>query len=342
MAERPLLFASPDLKCPDSWPGARFDLHKMYPTFHTWPERERTLAMIEFYAVMYFEEAIFGGTMDLERRDTLLTLGTINPVKEGAHPRLMDHFSQNAIYSLSRRDAEAKRLLGVCKTLSKVKNSCCPNAYISFDIPSFSFQLWTLRKVRQGEIPTISRVDMDKDHAARDKELGKLHCIECTCEACQDPQNSDRKRKLATDDPKLRTPKGIEEWCADSTLPDDYYSNPSLEKLRRMEEEKLEGSDVYLRTLVNLMQSYLALGDLEGAREARRKIIDVSHGFERKEETWSGQHELLKNFRGLGDLTELPIWQARLQKRTPPKPKAAFTVPTFMRCPHGMIVPRRV
>jgi hypothetical protein len=197
-----------------------------------------------------------------------------------------------------------------------------------------------VRNVREGEELTISRINMDEHYWYRSQQLELEYCLRCHCEACVDPEASDRRRIAAKMDPRLKLPNDIDGWCADPRLPDNMYARLIYEKLRRMEEEKLEGSEVYLQTLTYSMQSCLALGQLAEAKEVQRRIIGLSHEFLTREETKTGKVELVKTLCERWDLTTFSIWRARVKLRIPSNPNP--NPPPIPRAPTAGLCPRQI
>jgi len=337
-AERPLLLTSPMVHCPK--PTKEHDISKMFPA-RLMTASDHRFSLMEFYDRVYYEDAINGGSMDPAKREAYLAF-TTPKMSKGDTGRLVDRFSHNAIPATKRPDPEGKKFYGICEKLSRIKQSCSPNCYISFDIPTLSFKLWALRRIRRDEEITISRVSIDMEEKERDKQLYQLYGVECPCAACREPEASDKRRALAMNDPTLRLPEEIEEWCTSTRLPNDLYSKRGIQKLRRMEAEGLEGSDAYLITLTYMMRSHLALGELALAKAVQQRIIGLSHDFLGREETWDGKVGLVKSLGEARNLTRLSFWRARVEKRVPLKfmPIPKPPVPSFSGhvCPHGLLV----
>jgi len=278
--------------------------------------------------------------MDPERRKAYLDFQP-PPPPYGPPPgmrKMIDPFSYQPVPAITQNDLEGKQFYGVCQVLSKAKNSCSPNCYIGFDLPTFSFKLLTVRKVAKGEELTVARIAVGKKYAERSHMLTLWYGRPCECTACLQGALADVRRTRALKDPELEFTTEIERWCTRPSLPDDYYLKIARERMRRIEEEKLEAAEAYVVTLTYLMRSHLALGEMEEALVVQKRLMGLAHGSEFESETFKGKVNLMKELAGSREeLKKLPIWRARVEKRliAPPKETPKVIGGWNALCPHG-------
>ncbi|PBK92458.1 SET domain-containing protein [Armillaria gallica] len=121
----------------------------------------------------------------------------------------------------------------VYNVLSKINHSCSPNALRKFYMSSFSMQLRAARDIEEGEEIFTAYTDILLLAADRAKDLAP-YGIQCTCRACLDCTKSDPIR-VAID--------------------------PAVKTLARIEEEELQGSPAYHKTLYQLYNAYMSQND---------------------------------------------------------------------------------
>lgn len=119
-------------------------------------------------------------------------------------------------------------------------DSCSPNTATMFDMASFSFRLYAVRDIADGEELTYSYLDITAPAAFRQKTL-EPYGFRCTCRACRDPHTSDARR--ATMQRREVSPALMAMWA----------------------EEGLQATAMYPQHAVVLMERYISLGDAENA-----------------------------------------------------------------------------
>jgi len=107
------------------------------------------------------------------------------------------------------------------------------------------------RVIEEGEEITTQYIEVEADFEERSKQLQKLYKMVCTCAACSDPVNSDKRRR------ELRS-------FFVAIKPEDVL-NPLLKKLKYMEEEGLHAVDRYSSTLELILNFYMNIADEENA-----------------------------------------------------------------------------
>ncbi|TFY78316.1 hypothetical protein EWM64_g5699 [Hericium alpestre] len=169
----------------------------------------------------------------------------------------------------NRADHETT-ISGVCDTLSRINHSCCPNADVYFDMPSFSFVLSAVRDIPAGTDVTVGYCDLTDPAAARQKDLTP-YGFTCTCVACVSPNSSDPRR--ATIAASFPDPKFVVRmWLMNVVLPDDYVIQDSQRMIRLIEEEGLQSAWCYTLHFAVLAMAYAALGQRENYLQARERV----------------------------------------------------------------------
>ena len=150
--------------------------------------------------------------------------------------------------------------------------SCCPNATWTFDIASFSFQLWAVRDIRESEEITISYLDLSSSYDERKQNLLRLYKFECDCLACKHHHITSSRRKLILDRDSLANIV-VKVRMTDLSLPEGHLLGPALERIDICDEEGLHAADVYLAQLHILFLCYVVLGNRVGAEICGRMLL---------------------------------------------------------------------
>lgn len=143
--------------------------------------------------------------------------------------------------------------------LSRCNHSCNPNAVWSWDVSTLSLTVTALRPIALGEEITISYIPLDGDHTVRQQALKDVYGFDCTCDECTLPPYESDDRSIAVeiveeqgDEPEYSCGSGrdenmvdpifltLEEWCADSTLPNNILINAHKNALYYIEQQNLE------------------------------------------------------------------------------------------------------
>ncbi|KAJ7072777.1 hypothetical protein C8F01DRAFT_957368, partial [Mycena amicta] len=81
----------------------------------------------------------------------------------------------------------------VCEYISRINHSCSPNTQRFFDKTTFSWRLYAVRDIADGEELTFMYSALYKPAAERKTVLDQYH-FTCTCAACMDAPSSDARR----------------------------------------------------------------------------------------------------------------------------------------------------
>ncbi|TFY76885.1 hypothetical protein EWM64_g7124 [Hericium alpestre] len=144
---------------------------------------------------------------------------------------------------------------------------------VTFDLKSFSFVLCVLCDVDAGIPITISYLHNIgiMSTAKRQHDLVP-YAFKCTCISCASPAISDLHCREIADTP-VKPLKLVRCWMDNAHLSDDYLMQPSLRILQLVTEEGLEFTDTYIQHLVQLVATYVALGDRKNYLWAHERII---------------------------------------------------------------------
>ncbi|KAK7061308.1 ER lumen protein-retaining receptor [Favolaschia claudopus] len=195
----------------------------------------------------------------------------------------------------------------ICKHISRLNHSCSPNTYPAFDIPSFSFSLYAVRDIAEGEELTFQYMDVLTSAAERQKSLRRYDLV-CTCPACTDPAASDPRRAAI----RAYTPNTLM-WAADSKFSDDFLINNCLEQLELLTKEGLEHCYKYFEVTVALMHAYICLGDAENASKWAAIVV---------KQVWRDDEEDRKNAKALVDPNNVAAYKAHTFWRSRVNPAA--------------------
>ncbi|KAJ7503037.1 hypothetical protein B0H11DRAFT_1987551 [Mycena galericulata] len=141
----------------------------------------------------------------------------------------------------------------VCRQISRLNHSCSPNTIAHFDLATFSYRLFAARDIPRGEELTLTYTSLHSLTEARQKEL-EPYGFQCSCSACRSPSQSDARRALSI-----------------SISMDNV--DDCLEKLSLLEDEGLEATPEYCKTLKSLVDLYFGLGDAKSVGKYARKLV---------------------------------------------------------------------
>ncbi|KAK0433406.1 hypothetical protein EV421DRAFT_1430216 [Armillaria borealis] len=147
------------------------------------------------------------------------------------------------------------RYTSVFKDLSRINHSCSPNTHRKFYMSSFSMQLRAARDIEEGEEIFTNYTGILRPAAERAEDLG-IYGIKCTCRACLDPAKSDPVRAAVLNRPCVTVPKMREAGARP-----DAWIDPAVQTLMRIQEDGLEGSQEYYKTLHQLYNAYVHQND---------------------------------------------------------------------------------
>ncbi|KAI0312422.1 hypothetical protein OF83DRAFT_660297 [Amylostereum chailletii] len=205
----------------------------------------------------------------------------------------MDAQRRNAFYALANtrtKDNRAVNVLGIVATngfdaselcekdrpdamggypvvgtdVSRLNHSCSPNATYSFQPDTFGMELRAARRIRAGEEVTISYCPIFDTHEVRRQKLA-LYGFDCTCAACSNPIVSDGVRCRSE--------------FQDPLQPGVASITTSLDLLKALEHEGLQGSSQYVNYLKCASEAYHRAGDAAKAEEYRVKVFKAALGW---------------------------------------------------------------
>jgi hypothetical protein len=201
-------------------------------------------------------------------------------VPDVPHPELSTH---RAIFLNTSRcnhrlvSALFYLFLGCCANLYGLPNSCSPNAKWEWDTLTFSLYLSAVRPIRLGEEITIQYISSVRPWEERQASLRSLYGFTCYCSACTLPSSiatlkSDQAR--ATLDQFWSTLPTFEEWCLDTSMPDDILINAHAHALKLIEHEGLQVLDCG-KHVDAIAMCYGAMEDVEMFRSWTEKVRDL-------------------------------------------------------------------
>ncbi|KAJ7747769.1 hypothetical protein B0H16DRAFT_1554505 [Mycena metata] len=170
----------------------------------------------------------------------------------------------------------------VCKEISRLNHSCCPNTTWHFDLPTFSFQLFATRDIAKDEELTISYIGLGEP--AKDRQLAlEPYGFQCTCPACLAPSFSDVQRAS----------------CLSMPVPN---IGDGLIKLALIEEAGLQGGNTYSKTLKIVMELCIGAGDAESASTYAKKLAN---------RVWSAEANEARAYTNPTAIHSHPLWIER-------------------------------
>ncbi|KIK69294.1 hypothetical protein GYMLUDRAFT_152915 [Collybiopsis luxurians FD-317 M1] len=183
----------------------------------------------------------------------------------------------NGLAAGELRDKDTTGAVGLysatCKDSSRINHSCCPNAIYRWIPESFSMRVRAVRDIPPGTEISIPYCDTLASAAERAVALASYGITSCNCSpSCRDPKLSkisDERRfrfksQIIALTPPFEKPK--------PGVPKDAWVAPALERLRELEEEQLESTSEYKRTVHQLVNIYIFLQDIGKAFLYGRKL----------------------------------------------------------------------
>ncbi|KAF7351082.1 Aldehyde dehydrogenase [Mycena sanguinolenta] len=203
---------------------------------------------------------------------------------------------------------ETNEYSAICKDISRLNHSCSPNTAPRFHKPSFSYRLYAVRDIAEGEELTYQYTDVMQSAAKRQAEL-KPYDFVCACPACKDPSTSDPRRVSVA-----------KFWAANSGMLTFSFLNDTLfAKCRKQIEliigEGLEHHPVYFDVVRLLMEGCIAYGDAQGASEWAAKL-DKCHWDENR-----NNKDVLELLKSGPPYEEHPLWRTLIDAGVPGQPK---------------------
>ncbi|KAJ7686553.1 hypothetical protein B0H17DRAFT_1332780 [Mycena rosella] len=176
LSERALLIAPGHLFGDDDYPSS----------FSEAQIQQAILVQAEQYLKVAFDR------MDPEDKTAYMALANSH-LQDGSGP-ILGIMRTNGVGAgpLTRPGTPPMPYSAVCKEISRLNHSCCPNTTALFDMPSFSFRLFALRDIASGEELTYPYIDVTAPAAERQKAL-EPYGFRCTCPACRDPTSDARR-----------------------------------------------------------------------------------------------------------------------------------------------------
>jgi hypothetical protein len=131
---------------------------------------------------------------------------------------------------------------------------------------SFSYQLFSVRDIANGEELTYQYTHVSCSAAERRKELVPYDFF-CACPACTDAAASDVRRTTI----EAFSPNVLE-WVLDPKLADDWFVAQCLKHLALIVQEGLEHLPQHYSLVKALMEAHICLGDAQAASEGAAKL----------------------------------------------------------------------
>ncbi|KAJ7030033.1 hypothetical protein C8F04DRAFT_1398127 [Mycena alexandri] len=153
--------------------------------------------------------------------------------------------------------------------LTRNLTSCSPNTAPRFDMASFSYRLYALRDIADGEELTFQYTDVSQPAAQRNERLRPYEFV-CDCAACKDASASDARRK------KIETFGASANRLFDAALADGTRMTKFLamchEHLALIAQEGVEHFLVYFDIVKIMMDAHIWLKDTQKASEWAEKL----------------------------------------------------------------------
>ncbi|KAJ7270069.1 hypothetical protein B0H12DRAFT_1009152 [Mycena haematopus] len=157
-------------------------------------------------------------------------------------------------YSVEEQRKGKGMYSAVCKEISRLNHSCSPNTLAHFDVVTFSFQLFAVRDIAEGEELTLTYTGLNLPAEMRQSNL-EPYGFRCTCSACCTPSTSDVQREIS-------------QTMEISNIDD------GLLKLALLEEQGLTACDPYCEALKTIMELYISMGDADNGRMYAKKLVN--------------------------------------------------------------------
>ncbi|KAF7289263.1 Aldehyde dehydrogenase [Mycena indigotica] len=169
----------------------------------------------------------------------------------------------------------------VCDNISRLNHSCSPNTCPRFDRASFSYWLYAVRDIAEGEELTYQYSDVLVSKVERNEETEK-YGFACMCAACKEPtaESDKRRSEIAASVPSVLT------WAMDWGLPDDWLIKKAIRLLVLLQKENIQHVEAYSTATHAILEAYICLGDSKNASKWAARAI---------QQTWSElYHERLQ------------------------------------------------
>ncbi|KAK7057595.1 aldehyde dehydrogenase [Favolaschia claudopus] len=159
---------------------------------------------------------------------------------------------------------ESADYCATCKLISRLNHSCSPNTFPRFDIPSFSYRLYAVRDIAEGEELTFQYTHVVNATAKRQEAL-KPYDFTCSCTACKDPGSDKRRAAISY----FSQTDGV--LLTGSCLNETTFAQCE-KQYKRIVQEGLEHLPEYFDIMQLLMQGCIGFGDAKGASEWAAKL----------------------------------------------------------------------
>nr|GAT56225.1 predicted protein [Mycena chlorophos] len=238
-----------------------------------------------------------------ENRAAYMRLANTDPESPPSSVRGIHDTNAVGIMELNQNGEAHSTHTCVCEVYSRLNHSCSPNTERRFHLPSFSFQIYAVRNIRNGQELTSSYSDLLAPACERRVFLRNRYGFVCRCSACLEPRASDVRRAQLDDEEEDFDLRLVIQWCKDASLPENWLIKKCLKHLELIEAEDLQVLDTYWELLATLARAYLCLGDVETAREwaGRARRCAWIHPYRRDaqdlEDILAGKYEQLEMWR---------------------------------------------
>ncbi|KAJ7030055.1 hypothetical protein C8F04DRAFT_741538 [Mycena alexandri] len=152
----------------------------------------------------------------------------------------------------------------VCKDISRLNHSCSPNTVSQFGMASFSYSLYAVRDIADGEELTYPYMDVGVSAAKRQEDLAPYGFV-CTCTACTDAAASDARRADIAAFNASASISLIEAGIAGADKFLGKYRVKISAQLKLVEQEGLESLSIYWVLLRTLMDVHIWRGEAKEA-----------------------------------------------------------------------------
>ncbi|KAF7295989.1 ER lumen protein-retaining receptor [Mycena kentingensis (nom. inval.)] len=230
------------------------------------------------------------------------------------------------------KDDAASIHSATCELLSRLNHSCSPNTQPKFDLESFSFTLYAVRDIPEGDELTFQYIEAPKTTAERNKSL-RPYGFQCSCSACNDPTSDTRRALVGKFSPTVSA------WVHNRTLPDDWLINKCTELIELLETEGLEYVERYFMATSAIMQSYIALGDAEAAGKWAKRLTAITWAPKHLVELFGGNRRLeaIANAES-GACEKDGLWRARVDENAQGEEAQMLKLIAELAGPDGMKV----
>ncbi|KAJ7647746.1 hypothetical protein FB45DRAFT_1052173 [Roridomyces roridus] len=193
----------------------------------------------------------------------------------------------------------------VPKDISRLNHSCSPNTATRFDKASFSYSLFAVREIGEGEELTYTYTDTLVSKAERHTDL-KPYGFVCSCTACEGPESDARRAYLK----KMGAPQ-IYVWLYNPPELDNMFHDECRRQLALIQQEGLEHGSHHYKILEAAMEGSIAMGDAQGASEWAAKLVKIS---------WHGEPADVKAYLDPASsaFKKHPMWRKRVDRSRDP------------------------